>query len=268
MCGVEYWRNLPVPEGIALSSETTYRLVLLGGKQFYHYRRTMLDADGKAKEEEAIEAFDGKRSVRYSILQARATIRDEKSLVARWLPHLLWRPFGWHARELLATFIAGTQVSAVTQMALVHGGQERIDDLTCVKLVGKLSIAKKSAGHFHVWLAVDRNYLPIRFEHFAEGNDKSPRSTFQVTKLEKLADGAWLPRRAHLKAFDRESLSGGGVPLLEMERTYEYTKAQLAPRYEAAFFQIALPKGTMVTEHKKGKIVRKYKQGEDDGKEP
>jgi hypothetical protein len=92
-------------------------------------------------------------------------------------------------------------------------GEEHLDGLLCIKVriefwhQAKRAKGEPSGGDFHIWLDVDRNYLPIKVERYSSqlnGLLKRPRPSGigRVDSLREIEPGVWFP----FKTADRFQL--------------------------------------------------------------
>jgi len=100
-----------------------------------------------------------------------------------------------------------------------------------------------------LFLAEDRNYIPIRMEAFTFHWSKDvPVGEAQVTKWNEIDSGVWFPLAAsHTRYDDSEVQKGNKVPT--WRETYIVDVVSLDPKYGASFFhELQIPLGTTVRE--------------------
>jgi hypothetical protein len=131
--------------------------------------------------------------------------------------------------------------------------EDVVDDLRCeVVSVAYYNVVGEKAelsSESHFWLAVDRNYLPVRLEsssHPWEG---------RTAELFELAPDVWLPRRFVLTSHSIKD----SRRTVEFVREYEVLRCVLNPQLPDPFFQgEAIPFDAYVHEIHDGETVRGY----------
>jgi hypothetical protein len=100
-----------------------------------------------------------------------------------------------------------------------------------------------------LWLAEDRNYIPIRMEAFTFRWSKDlPIGEAQITQWKEVDSGVWFPLGAsHTRYDDIEIQKRNKVPT--WRETYILDVVSLDPKYDASFFhELQIPPGTTVRE--------------------
>jgi Zn-dependent protease with chaperone function len=128
---------------------------------------------------------------------------------------------------------------------LEYVGDERIDGLYCYKL-------KRSAGNYfcYIWLARDRNMLPLRREeHRPELNAQLPDHLDYAGDLREIRPGLWVPYRATALHF-----IGEDIGLCENRLVVSYRREVAVEKFNAdpkcddkLFTQIDCPKGASIS---------------------
>ncbi len=97
-------------------------------------------------------------------------------------------------------------------MTVEYIGDEMVDGLICHRIRCAVVIEGRTPemnSWFDLWLAKDRNLLPIRREWRSPSRtDRLPTSISWVSKFEKLSPGRWVPAAWTLLAFDGDELQG------------------------------------------------------------
>ncbi len=143
--------------------------------------------------------------------------------------------------------------------------EELVDGLHTVKLRGE---TKERSGDLNsvwfLWLAIDRNYLPVKTEGFGARYSKTlPLEVGRATDFREAAPGVWLPFHNSIVVYDEMKVAQNKVAVANTRET-TLTKVDLNPRYDISLFRdIPIPDGTLVYEVKDGKIFNKYTQGEE-----
>jgi hypothetical protein len=134
---------------------------------------------------------------------------------------------------------------------------ERVGDLNCHKLklvrsnLSDREIPLTSGSFDYLWLARDRNLLPVRFEqHFPKVHEIFPREATYVEDLREIRSGVWYPHRTTTLRF-REYGDLSGLcenRLIVNTRICEDVKKLTVNLTAGAklFSQIEAPKGTVI----------------------
>ena len=143
-------------------------------------------------------------------------------------------------------------------------------DLDCMVLDISLLRAdgSRSDGVYKLWLAVDRNYIPVRFE-YQMSRGSPPANDAVVDGFAELQSGVWFPERVTKTVYDpvaaREGLQGEVV----RKTIFELVSATVTPEY--ADDEFALPEfeaGTIVSVYEDGEKVDRFVVEEDGAVEP
>lgn len=147
-------------------------------------------------------------------------------------------------------------------------GPEPRDGFDCEKLwFAHVSGGQPPNSGFYLWLAKDRNYLPIRYESYSR-NDGLPTSVGYADDLREAAPGIWYPyhtvRRAHVSSDFVEGVCEGRILV---NWAYEQRARGLGLPREAQeeLFQVNLPADTSVSvftgKHRSLGTIRQVKPG-------
>lgn len=147
-----------------------------------------------------------------------------------------------------------------------YEGEEMVDGLHTVKLRAKgtsRSTGKLITRRF-LWLAVDRNYIPIKTVAYNSATSLTlPKEVGRLTDLREIAPGVWMPFRRSAEVYSDAKLRDNRAVIANVRET-SLTKVDLSPHYEISLFRdIPIPDGTIVYEVKDGGIIGEYVQGED-----
>ncbi len=148
-------------------------------------------------------------------------------------------------------------------------GEEKVDGHPCIKLRGDILIGEKDRPHnsMVLFLAVDRNLIPIKLEQYGGnfGYSKMPTGVSRCDDFREIAPGTWYPFRVVELAFDDWIPAAQGWILLNWRREYRIGSVAMSPRVDDAVFRgAALPEGTKVQvldEH--GKFLGESEQLQD-----
>ncbi len=171
--------------------------------------------------------------------------------------------------QLLSAFLASGWYDAINRYAMTveYVDDERIDDLHCYKLKCSLPHkgSKKPDSYFLLWLARDRNLLPLRREsHNLGWSEKLPTGISFVEDLREIRPGQWFPYRAtHLahQTFSRDGL-GANHLLLQWRRDVVVDRVTLDPQVDGKLFGfVEVPAGTQVyVRNEQGDAIGQFQQ--------
>ena len=150
-----------------------------------------------------------------------------------------------------------------------YDGDDVIDGLRCHRLKvfyneDRWKDDQGPAVRF-LWVAPERNYLPIRSESHARGTRRpggSPLRLGRAEDLREISPGVWFPFRVirdnNMPRIDPEI----GKRKVANREVLTFQKAELDPHYDISLFRdIPFPDGAFVYEIENDKIVRKYVKG-------
>lgn len=147
-----------------------------------------------------------------------------------------------------------------------YEGEEVVDGLHTVKL--RIKGTSRSTGKFitrrYLWLAVDRNYIPIKTVAYNSTISLTlPKEVFRVTDLREVAPGVWVPFRRTAEVYSDTKLRENQA-VVANTRGAILTQVDLNPHYDLSLFRdIPIPDGTRVYEVQDGNIIGEYVQGEE-----
>ena len=100
-----------------------------------------------------------------------------------------------------------------------------------------------------LWLATDRNFIPIKLEHYSRnvGSSQMPYSISRSDDFRRIAPGLWYPFRSTWTSLDHwQDRAGRGIGVAG-RRVYEVESVTLAPKVNPALFRdVVFPAGTQV----------------------
>jgi hypothetical protein len=147
-----------------------------------------------------------------------------------------------------------------------YQGEEMVETHPCQKVAIKHIIA--TSGYLHsawvLWLAQDRNYLPLRCEAYTYSASKTiPVGQAVSRDLREIAPGVWFPYEVIYTAYNELTLRAHQRQELKWRERYTVRSVSLEPHYPIAFFRdLNIPDGTYVYEiNASGKIGRSYVKG-------
>ena len=150
-----------------------------------------------------------------------------------------------------------------------YDGQETIGGLKCERIIvnkekpDNNGVRAPSAKRVF-WLAVDRNYLPIKSEAYLFFYSKDiPIESCLLDDLREIAPGVWFPFKSTKSVMDQVELLERKTPVVAATTEWLVTDVSLSPKYENAFFRdVQFPDGTPVYEVSGKTITRSYVQGD------
>ncbi len=165
------------------------------------------------------------------------------------------------------------------QLTVSYEGEEVVEGLNCFKVrcetqsraasakAGKAAKPSQTtpADVRFIWLAIERNYLPVRTEFYHTAMKVNrPVEVGRVDELREIAPGVWFPFRTTLEKYNWKGL----VPHTELVRSstehYTVTRVDLDPHYDRRLFsEIAIPRNAAVYEVRNDRIIKSYREGDD-----
>jgi hypothetical protein len=167
----------------------------------------------------------------------------------------------------------GWPVPNPTHIVVEEVKLDKLDGLACLKLSCKTTIDHPTGGPYSafltLWLAKDRNYLPIRLTLVHPANHPTlPSISSTASDLREISPGVWFPFRVGVDVFSRDELKEGKA-VRRLEYALKFKKVAYKPKYEADFFtDLPFPKGTTVRVMADKREVMRYIQGDTPAPEP
>jgi hypothetical protein len=161
--------------------------------------------------------------------------------------------------------VASAQISVRTQ----YRGQEAVQGHVCEKVSIQNVINETGNPHsaWVLWLATDRNYLPLRCDAYTYHVSKTVPVGEAVSRdLREIAPGVWFPYETVYTAYNSITLGEQKRQELGWRERFTVESVSLNPHYPVAFFRdLDIPKGTRVYHvDADGKIGRSYVKGDAD----
>lgn len=183
---------------------------------------------------------------------AIATFRPHTAVFGDSVKQRSWWP------RLLAT--SGRDEDGSNRYDIAYLGAESRDGHDCEKLCIRLIRGQKPpANEYFLWLAKDRNFLPIRAEWYDWHRDtKLPQSIALVDDLREVAPGLWFPFHAVHRNFIMDV--DGRIFIAWSYESY-VTNLGLAPAAPESLFQVNVPAGTPVNVFsEQGRRIGQFRQ--------
>jgi hypothetical protein len=159
---------------------------------------------------------------------------------------------------------AGSFRTYFLQKEAVFEKEEEVDGLRCVKLrsESRLRADQRLIGIRLLWLAIDRNYLPVKTEYYDPPiSQELPGESGYARDFREIAPGVWLPFERKVTVYDDDKLRKEKKQVFRNADEARLELAKLDPDYDISLFRdIPIPAGTHVYEVQDGKIVNSYVQ--------
>jgi hypothetical protein len=257
----------------SLSDESTLRCVLQDNLVFIKRTQVAANVAGSSLNLKELYGYDGEMTRRLegdvgNLHHGRdehwGLYRPHTWLLSRAFvvfPLSLWLRGG---KDLQNHPLAGGYKNDVIQQTTCEG-DEVVDGLKCYRLrCESLNNSKPPTLNTlrFLWLAPDRNYLPVKTVGYAaQLSLKVPVEEGRLSDFREVAPGVWLPYRRSIRVNDGLRAAKGERFLGNTEEAF-LEKLNLDPQYDISLFRdIPFPDGTIVYEVKDGRIIKSYQQG-------
>jgi len=196
-----------------------------------------------------VSAFDGDitRTIRdHGALESHEGYRSD-SLIIR--PHMLLLR-QWHYYLPLSVLLSGHEVlqtspfsrwSPETTVRYRYRGKQSVDDLQCHYIVMTLLSEGEPARWIHLWLAEDRNCIPVLTRsYFSRPPVKDFLIEARVKKWMEIAPKIWFPKETVRVSYSPALLERGfkrGIKSVQQTERYRVEKISLKPEYKKEFFR-------------------------------
>ena len=100
-----------------------------------------------------------------------------------------------------------------------------------------------------LYLATDRNHIPIKLEHYGGNSGRSdlPAGVSRCDEFREIAPGVWFPFQVSELMFDDFVCALRDVSSSSWRRDYQIESAKLSPNVDdAVFHEVIVPEGTKV----------------------
>lgn len=242
------------------------------GDMFRFDRAGSANVGGEVTSLDRIRAFDGKETRIYEQGAIGNMINGRADEVEAVRPHMLFLSDVIHTP--LSIYLSGHEAMAshpmggkkwrgpVTMQASCEGTSER-QGMRCHKIWITVSVRGAQYNRWELWLAEDRNYLPIEMSGWTFNYSKDlPVSEARTNEFREIAPNIWFPFDAEIVAYDPAALQREGRQAVNWRRRYSVEAASIDPHYDKHYFaDVAFPDGTRVYEVKNEKISRSYVEG-------
>ena len=276
---VDYWQRFPLNRDDCWKSTLRQRSVFAGERLYYEEKLEKTRGDGATLSTSSQRAYDGRwlrqrnegdqASHTANMTKLAMGQRDNVRAVG---PHTLLCHADFRAGDnRLSSFFTPAD-NSYRRWRAEYCGDEQIDDLCCYK-IKYMSLApgeSSSSSYSFLWLARDRNLLPVRREHrLSPWSDELPMSLSYVEDLREVRPGQWLPYRA--TELVHQTFHGAGIALnrllVESRRDTQVDEVAFdSPANDSLFTNIECPKGFPINvEDKQGTSIGQFVQPETGG---
>ncbi|HEV3342039.1 MAG TPA: redoxin family protein [Pirellulales bacterium] len=281
-------RNIGMP-GLHLSSDETERTISLPGKLYSEREQkwhTVARGDSQSAEK---GGWDGQwiRSLHWHTDQANASpTPDWATVKPNWVSLRKGGPNGlgafrphtalfddWRMRSRpLSDFLTAEYWDETDKYRYLveYLGEETVDGLRCERLrLGFMygTQTQPALQFFFLWLATDRNYLPVRSEHVdLAWSERLPRGVAYADDLREVAPGLWFPFHVVVIGHDNwgRDGAGSGQIVVHWRRDRQIETVKLDPEAPEELFSPAVAAGATVSVgDASGHPIGQFRQKED-----
>lgn len=187
-------------------------------------------------------------------------------------PHMLLFRTPSVIRCALSTLLSGerargdelARLSDEKTREVTYLGAEDFNGLRCHR-IRVTTIVKPDwpSGHWDLWLAEDRNYLPVRRLDFRRGiSDKIPEGEGVVEEFREIEPGIWFPFAVRATGYNAWAVQTKGIEVPHWHARFATEAVSLHPRYPREYFaDVPFSDGTAVYEIQGKDVVRSYVKG-------
>lgn len=251
-------------------SSTRTHYVRQGDRYFLDYSTHI--RNGKAATDRSrVKAYDGDRTL---LLGRRGAtlgtiIYGYQDDLEKFLPHMLPLRYKdvvvplsiWLQGDDAIQKYPGGRLDKRNVHLASHVGTQVVDGLLCDKVQTDYFLRLKPIspiGRDILWLATDRNHLPVRLDHYTLNiSSLEPVSETRMTDLREIAPGVWFPFGLSETKYDSPALATADRRQIAWTRETKIEAVGIAPKHETEFFQaIVFPEGTKISERSAdGKLI-------------
>jgi hypothetical protein len=214
------------------------RIIFQGDKSYCEKLSIVLWNGATTEVGESVRAYDGQIMRQVGSQEPRRIFTFSERMDA-WTP----RPntflyAGWNCPLPFSAFLAAKKTRrGGTAITWKVEQEETLDGLRCIRLRNELIDGGHVSSFSKIWVAVDRNYLPVRIDAYRPyWSSTLPIGSCRAIELMEVAKGIWIPRQIRQIYYKSEAAKEGkSVASQQVDQTVE--KATLNPNYPIEFFR-------------------------------
>ncbi len=272
-----------LPPDALKSIEETSHCVYQDNLYYVRDKRFTKEISGASSEGVDLVGYDGSKTVMVN-RQPIANIRDGRYDGYGYLyPHTNLFASDWLVRVKLSEFLAGDPDLKTNTLAEYLSNyivpksfvehEEIVDGLHSIKIKieerlrhdhDKDNPANMLLSVMYLWLAIERNYLPIKAErYYTKYELNRPMESGSTVEWKEIETGIWFPIRCKYDVYDGERFLEEKKYLLSNTSMHHYAVVDLHPHRPKSFFaNIPIPDGyTVYVVNNTGGILKSYVQG-------
>ena len=149
-----------------------------------------------------------------------------------------------------------------------YEGEEVVQEMDCHRIRVETWVkGQKMRDYWLLWLAPERNYIPVRGVGYALGYSKSiPLEIVNVTGWKELAPDVWFPLQVK-NVVNYEVAAAKGETVVSNITNIKMSDVSLTPNYRLKFFQdVEIPPGANIEDLRKGKADNSNRENVGTGK--
>lgn len=149
-------------------------------------------------------------------------------------------------------------------LGVSYEGLEELDGLKCRKLFANVLLNGQPQNGTRLWIAEDRNYLPIkRLSYTYRCSKDTPKAEAYCRDLREIRAGVWFPFDVEITAYNPDLLQTQNRQALQWRQRIIVESADLDPNYDRSFFSdVKFPDGTAMYIVDDGKITKSWGEGD------
>lgn len=128
-------------------------------------------------------------------------------------------------------------------LSIAYETEEIINGLNCHRIRLETWVkGQQQHDYIRIWLAPERNWIPIRTEGYALGySDSIPLQISEITAWHQPAPGLWFPHKIRDITHDEQSAAQGKT-VISYESETSLTNISFSPKFDRKYFQeVPLP---------------------------
>jgi len=224
------------PHGEEVASRS--RIIFQGEKSYCEKTSIVLWNGARTEAIASVQAYDGQVTRQVGSQGQRRVFTFPERTDDWWPRPNTFLYAGWNCPLPFSAFLAAKKTKqGGTAITWKVEQEETLDGLRCIRLRNELIDGGKVSSFSKIWVAVDRNYLPIRIDAYRPyWSSTLPIGSCRAIELMEVSKGVWIPRQIRQIYYKSEAAKEGkSVVSQQVDQTVE--KATLNPSYPIEFFQ-------------------------------